>query len=424
MDAAWLSHADGDRALIEAVDGDSASFGVVPGTTINNAATYFPLVLSGELPNLIPDVRRNERAARLPVTRDMGAVAYAAVPVFERDGSFYGMLAAVAHDPRPGLQERDGRFLRLAAEVATDCVSDLRLVWKRQRGFWDRVSTIIDTGGPSMVFQPITDLAGRRHRIVGVEALARFPTAADEPAEPAPAHRPDIAVGEDDVGAMLAATRAGRTGPCAGVDHPPGDTERWFACAAAVGLGTELELAAVRAALAQLPRVPPAVFMSINISASTCGAELVELISGVEPRRILLEITEHSRLEEDSAAFRLLAEVRRRGVRIGADDVGAGYANLSQLVTLRPDLVKMDRYLTHGIDTDPARRAIASALVQVADEIGAAVLAEGVETAGELATLRATRVRLGQGNHIARPAPLPAVAPDDLWEIWAGRPPA
>ncbi|MDT3443945.1 EAL domain-containing protein [Pseudofrankia sp. BMG5.37] len=420
MDVAWLARAEEDLLVIEALDGDGESFGIIPGATLRGAASYFALVLAGECPDIIRDAHAHMPAETLPASGELRAGAYAAVPVFERDGSIYGVLAALSHTPRPDLQVRDGRFLRLVAEVVTDSVSDLHRVWERRTAFWDRVSELIDSGGPTMVFQPIADL-GAGGRIVGVEALARFPSdvtetaGTDEAGARADASarkgsRADAEVPAD----VLAAARAtaATVWDCSTGRHEPGEVgasepEQWFAGAAAVGLGTELELAAVRAALANLPRLPPDVFMSVNVSPSTVGPELVELIRDVEPRRLLLEITEHTRIKEDSEVFRTLAELRARGVRIGADDVGSGYAGLSRFLALRPDLVKMDHYLTHGIDADPARRAVASALIQVADEIGASVLAEGIETEAELATLRATRVQLGQGNHIARPAALP-----------------
>ncbi|OHV35027.1 MULTISPECIES: sensor domain-containing phosphodiesterase [Pseudofrankia] len=446
MDVAWLARAEEDLVVIEALDGDGESFGVVPGATLRGVASHHTLVLAGECPDIIRDVRAQMPAGTLPSTGEPWAGAYAAVPVFERDGSPYGVLAALSHAPRPDLQERDGRFLRLVAEVITDSVSDLHRVWERRTAFWDRVSEVIDGGGPTMVFQPIADL-GAGGRIVGVEALARFPSNVTEATEATTAEedgaRVDAAGGEGIQSARAAAgegTQAGGEGTRTAGDLPAADVpvaaratvtavrdraggwrqpvevgasepERWFACAAAVGLGTELELAAVRAALAYLPHLPPDVFMSVNVSPGTIGPELLELIQDVEPSRLLLEITEHTRIEDDSEVFRTLAELRARGVRIGADDIGSGYAGLSRFLALRPDLVKMDHYLTHGIDADPARRAVANALIQIADEIGASVLAEGIETEAELTTLRATRVRLGQGNHIARPAASPSFRP-------------
>jgi EAL domain-containing protein (putative c-di-GMP-specific phosphodiesterase class I) len=416
MDVTWLARAAGDRVVVEAIDGDGGSFGVAPGATIRAAASYYRRVVAGEPPVIIRDVRGHGDTFALPATADLRAGAYAVAPVFERDGTFYGVLAALAHEPRPDLQERDGRFLRLAAEAVTDAVSDLRRGWQRRRAFWDKVSAVIDDGGPAMVFQPIVDLAA--NRIVGVEGLARFPGPADELAvdgartvTAAVAQEPAVAAG-----APVAAEQVARAHPCPHADS--GDPERWFAGAAAIGLGLDLELAAVRVALAELPRLPAEVFMSVNVSPASVGPELAQLIRTVDPRRILLEITEHSQIESGSAALQPLDELRAGGVRIGIDDVGTGYSSLSRLLALRPDLLKIDRYLTHGIDTDPARRAITNALLQVAGEIRAVVLAEGIESAAEAATLREIGVRLGQGNHIALPATLPKVPPADFWEIW------
>jgi EAL domain-containing protein (putative c-di-GMP-specific phosphodiesterase class I) len=407
MDVAWLARSDGDLLVIEAIDGDNSSFGVQPGTTIHVSATSRPPVMTGGPPQIIRDVRGIKDQRRSPAARALRAGAYVAAPVFERDGAFYGTLSALSHDRRPDLQERDARFLCLAAEMITDSVSDLRRVWEGRRAFWDRVGAVIDAGGPTIVFQPIADL-GARDRIIGVEALARFPPfvelcqaeVAAVPAAPSDEAPPS---GECPAGS----DQAPSAGPGGGNAVGPAEPERWFAAAAAVGLGVELELAAVRAALARLPRLPADLFLSVNVSPGTVGAELAELIRDVDPSRLLLEITEHNRLEEESAAFEVLREIRARGVRIGADDVGSGYAGLSQFLMLRPDLVKMDRFLTHGIDADPARQVIAGALIRIADEIGASMLAEGIETPQELATVRAARVRLGQGNYIAPPSDLP-----------------
>jgi len=414
MDVAWLARSDGDLLVIEAIDGDGSSFGVQPGATIRVSATSRPPVVTGGPPQIVRDVRGVKGQRRSSAARALKAGAYVAVPVFERDGAFYGTLSALSHDRRPDLQERDARFLCLAAEMITDSVSDLRRVWEGRSAFWDRVGAVIDAGGPSMVFQPIADL-GARDRIVGVEALARFPSFADLcPAEAAAARAaPSNGAVPSDEAPRPAnerlddAQQAPSAWPGGGRDTGLAEPGRWFALAAAVGLGVELELAAVRAALTRLPLLPEDLSLSVNVSPSTVGAELVELIRHVDPNRLLLEITEHHRLEEGAEAFEVLREIRARGVRVGADDVGSGYAGLSQLLTLRPDLVKMDRFLTQGIDVDPARQVIAGALIQIADEIGASMLAEGIETPRELATVRAARVRLAQGNYIAPPSDLP-----------------
>jgi EAL domain-containing protein (putative c-di-GMP-specific phosphodiesterase class I) len=91
-------------------------------------------------------------------------------------------------------------------------------------------------------------------------------------------------------------------------------------------------------------------------------------------------------------------------VRVAVDDAGAGYAGLQHILSLTPDVLKLDLQLIRGIDTDIARRALARCLVDFAGEIGASVLAEGISSAGELDTLRSVGVTLGQGYYLGRPA--------------------
>jgi EAL domain-containing protein (putative c-di-GMP-specific phosphodiesterase class I) len=89
------------------------------------------------------------------------------------------------------------------------------------------------------------------------------------------------------------------------------------------------------------------------------------------------------------------------------DDAGAGFSSLKHVLRLHPDVIKLDLALTHDIDSDPVRRALAASLVAFAREIGATIVAEGIETHGELETLRALGVTHGQGYYLARPGPGP-----------------
>lgn len=213
-----------------------------------------------------------------------------------------------------------------------------------------------------MVFQPITDLAS--NSVVGVEALARFVCAPE---------------------------------------RPPNE---WFAEAAEVGLGTELELAAVRAALAAVDRFAAATFVSVNISPETVLApELGDLVARGPAARIVLELTEHHRIDCYDSVLEAIEGLRRHGVRMAVDDAGAGYAGLHHILRLRPEILKLDMALTRGIDTDPARRALATALVHFAAEIDSMIVAEGVETTEELDTLTSLGVQWAQGYLLGRPTP-------------------
>jgi EAL domain-containing protein (putative c-di-GMP-specific phosphodiesterase class I) len=123
--------------------------------------------------------------------------------------------------------------------------------------------------------------------------------------------------------------------------------------------------------------------------------------------RLILELTEHTRIEDYGPVLAGMELHRREGVRIAVDDTGAGYAGLQHILRLRPDVIKLDLDLTRGIHLDPARRALAVSLKTFADELGAVVVAEGIEVREELETLQALGVPWGQGFHLGRPALVP-----------------
>jgi EAL domain-containing protein (putative c-di-GMP-specific phosphodiesterase class I) len=87
--------------------------------------------------------------------------------------------------------------------------------------------------------------------------------------------------------------------------------------------------------------------------------------------------------------------------------MGSGYANMQHVVRLAPDIIKLDVALVRGIDADRVRRALAASLVVFADEMGARLVAEGIEAPKELSTLVELGVPYGQGYHLGRPGPLP-----------------
>lgn len=226
-----------------------------------------------------------------------------------------------------------------------------------------RIESVLAAGGPTMVFQPIVELS--TGDTIGVEALARF---------------------------------AGR---------PERRPDEWFADAADVGLGVQVELCAVRLALAALDRLPAGAYLSINVGpAAVTAPELRELLRGVPAGRVVLELTEHVGVEDYTALTTALEAVRAGGVRLAVDDAGSGFASLRHILNLRPDLIKLDGALVAGMDTDPARRALAGSLLAFGAEIGADVVAEGIENAREEAVLRRLGIRFGQGFHLGRPGPL------------------
>ncbi|MFB3739659.1 MAG: EAL domain-containing protein [Candidatus Velamenicoccus archaeovorus] len=300
--------------------------------------------------------------------------------------SAYGDLVSVAEMLRAGadsyLVKGSSRAeivdaIRHAARghgtVSTDLVRELTgLVPRREHGHSrpsgrgaSRIQQALSSHGLAMVFQPIFDLASRI--VVGHEALARFTL---------------------------------------GPERPP---DAWFAEAEAVGLGGELEAAALRSALAQLDRLRPDTYLSLNTSPQTAASGLLRrLLAGVE-RRVVIEITEHAPVQDYDELCDALDGLRSRGARVAVDDAGAGFSSLTRILRLRPDFLKLDVALIRGIDADPARQGLASALSSFASGIGAAIVAEGIETDTELEILRELGVPFGQGFLLGRPAPLDAL---------------
>lgn len=128
---------------------------------------------------------------------------------------------------------------------------------------------------------------------------------------------------------------------------------------------------------------------------------------GLGPDKFVIEVTESTSLDPRQAV-RLGARLRRYGVGIAMDDLGAGYATLNLLADLRPDFVKLDIRLITDVDQDPYRAALLETLVQLARRLGIRTIAEGVETEGQWRWLAAAGVDLAQGYLFGYPAAIPA----------------
>ncbi len=119
--------------------------------------------------------------------------------------------------------------------------------------------------------------------------------------------------------------------------------------------------------------------------------------------RLTFEIVESERIADLGHTLNIIQEYRRHGFRIALDDFATGYSGLARLADLRPDIIKLDRALVKGCDTDRVRLAIIASLVALGRELGIKVVAEGVEQAGEAAALRDTGLRFMQGYLFAAP---------------------
>jgi EAL domain-containing protein (putative c-di-GMP-specific phosphodiesterase class I)/CheY-like chemotaxis protein len=120
-------------------------------------------------------------------------------------------------------------------------------------------------------------------------------------------------------------------------------------------------------------------------------------------KRIILEITERTALDEVQDVPRRIGVLRALGYRIAIDDLGAGYAGLATFAQLEPDVVKLDMSLVRDINTTPTKRKLMKTMVNLCQELGMAVIAEGIETLEERDTLQSLGCDLMQGFLFALP---------------------
>jgi len=176
------------------------------------------------------------------------------------------------------------------------------------------------------------------------------------------------------------------------------------------GLGVELERLLVAGAVAHLRRLPRAATLAVNVGpGALLSEEIGAALAGAAPRRLIVELTEHVAVADYPRLVESVGRLRERGIRLAIDDAGAGFASLMHILKLAPDFIKLDRQLISGIDLDPVRQCLASSLGRFAHETGATLVAEGVETAAELAVLRDLGIDVVQGFHLARPARIGAL---------------
>jgi PAS domain S-box-containing protein len=187
-----------------------------------------------------------------------------------------------------------------------------------------------------------------------------------------------------------------------------------FALAARCGLGLQLEAATIGAALEAASELPSEAYLSLNVSPALIVSGALRELLGAETRPVVLEITEHEVIDDYGALRGELASFGP-GVRIAVDDAGAGYASLRHILELAPAFVKLDIGLIRGINADPARQALIAGMGYFALKRKLGLVAEGIETAAELATLQGLGVAYGQGFLLGRPqsgrgsGPWPAV---------------
>jgi EAL domain-containing protein (putative c-di-GMP-specific phosphodiesterase class I) len=190
---------------------------------------------------------------------------------------------------------------------------------------------------------------------------------------------------------------------------PHRSPEPWFMEATRAGLGGEVQALAIRRilGLAAQAGLPAEAFLSLNVSPRYLSHPAVgAAIAAANPAWLVVELTEEEAVQDYGALRRAMAPYLRRGVRFAVDDAGAGFASMRHVTELRPAFVKLDASLIRGMRNRQTLRAFLRAINGFTVEIGATLVAEGVEAASDLVVLTETGFPLlVQGFGIARPAP-------------------
>jgi diguanylate cyclase (GGDEF)-like protein/PAS domain S-box-containing protein len=160
-------------------------------------------------------------------------------------------------------------------------------------------------------------------------------------------------------------------------------------------------------------RAADPLYLSVNLSPRqliepgfSALVDEVLTASGLDPRRLVLEVTESVFVEDQGVVVPVLGQLRERGMRVAVDDFGTGYSSLSYLRRLPLDVLKIDREFVSGVARSPEDAAVAHAIVSLAGVLGLSTVAEGIESPEQAAALAAAGCMFGQGFLYGRPVPL------------------
>lgn len=276
-----------------------------------------------------------------------------------RSGEPLGLLALVASD---GEQDDPAVALSAAidfAGIAAGLLAPSLLEQGDRQHRRSRLEEILRRRAFSPVFQPIVELRGAT--VMGFEALTRF--------------------------------------------HDGSRPDSRFAEASALDRGIELESATLRAAINAAAGLPSTQWLSVNVSpALVMTPGVLKEILSASGRSLVLELTEHDRVDDYNALRRAIQELGDH-VQLSVDDAGSGFASLRHVLALEPAFVKLDHTWVTGIHADPARQALVAGLGHFARHTGSILIAEGVEHEAERAVLHELAVDLGQGFLFGHPLP-------------------
>jgi diguanylate cyclase (GGDEF)-like protein len=198
-------------------------------------------------------------------------------------------------------------------------------------------------------------------------------------------------------------------------DSPLHSPANLFGAADQQGLQLELEMLSRQTVLETFAKLnlPGNLFLNVSPEALTNpsfknGQTLTFLDQlGIDPERVIIEITENQPTFDFEGMRDALLHYRGMGFKIAIDDLGEGFSSLRLWSELRPEFIKIDMHFVQGVDRDPIKLQFLKSIQHIAESCGTHVIAEGVETEAELRVVKDIGIALGQGYFIARPSPTP-----------------
>lgn len=326
MDVAFISEFINDERVFKVVDNPSENQIVKVGNADPINETYCQKITDDKLSPIITNTNANPITKAMPVTEKLGIGAYIGVPINLSNGKLYVTFCCYKSHHDESLNDRDLSFLNIISEIATGLIEKNLSKSISRNHAKSAIEQIISDNDISIYFQPIFSL--KNNKVAGFESLARFFTT--------PYKTPDV----------------------------------WFKEAKKVGLNETLEMLAIKNAVTNIAKFNNSTYIAINCSPShILSGALENTLQNIDCTRLVLEITEHSPISDYEKMRTSLTPLRKRGLRLAIDDVGAGFSSFQHILELEADIV-----------------------------------AEGIETEEELNSLRKLNVDSVQGYFIGRPA--------------------
>ncbi|GAA0199143.1 hypothetical protein GCM10009123_03090 [Kangiella japonica] len=323
--------------------------------------SYCYNIVQLSLPQIIKDTKDYKITSDLEITKKLNIGSYIGVPVVLSDGRVYGTLCVFKGVADSQLNQKDLAYVRVIADLSATIIEIQKSSASIDSDLKDNIRKVISNGSLLVKLQPVVNL--KNGEIIGYEVLSRI--------------------------------NQGKWAP-----------QKFFESAVYAGLSEEATNKVLELAQETLSKLPSNTNLSVNITPDllTNNSFMSSLASsGLSLERLVLEITEHSLIDDYNVVTKILAPLREKGLRIAVDDAGAGYSSLRHVIALKPDFVKLDMTLTRDIHSDKTKQALMKALMSFAKERKFELVTEGIETIKELRVLQSIGVRAGQGYLFDKP---------------------